>query len=127
LTKNYLQFVLPISKKNITFKILTGADEKKIQAEVARIKNKVKGDDVDHTNSTKLKYIITSIEDNDSQAEINKFVDNFLLSRDSFELKEYIKQIQPGVDLRVNIEIPEEGISDMYDIPIDVSFFWPGV
>jgi 6-pyruvoyl-tetrahydropterin synthase len=124
---NDIPFVLPISKKNITFKILTGADEKKIQAEVARIKNKVKGDDVDHTNSTKLKYIITSIEDNDSQAEINKFVDNFLLSRDSFELKEYIKQIQPGVDLRVNIEIPEEGISDMYDIPIDVSFFWPGV
>ena len=124
---NDIPFVLPISKKNITFKILTGADEKKIQAEVARIKNKVKGDDVDHTNSTKLKYIITSIEDNDSQAEINKFVDNFLLSRDSFELKEYIKQIQPGVDLRVNIEIPEEGTSDMYDIPIDVSFFWPGV
>ena len=53
---------------------------------------------------------------------IREFVDNHLLARDSRSLREYIKSVQPDVDLKFIVDSGEE-----VAIPINLSFFWPDI
>ncbi len=66
--------------------------------------------------------MITSVEGNSEPKTIRDFVDNFLLARDSRALRDYIKTVQPDVDLRF---FPEDGPEGGVDIPIGVTFLWP--
>jgi hypothetical protein len=55
--------------------------------------------------------------------DIREFVDNQLLARDSRALREYIKEVQPDVDLTF---FPE-GSDLKVAIPVGLSFFWPDI
>jgi hypothetical protein len=68
-----------------------------------------------------MKYLITSVEDQRESKDIREFVDKYLLARDSRALRDYVKEVQPDVDLTF---FPE-GSSDRINIPIGVNFFWP--
>jgi len=117
---NEFNFTIPSSQTKITFKILTTSDEKKIEKELEGLK-KINKDNSPEL-STRLKYIITSIEDNRDEKAIREFVDNYLLARDSRALREYIKQVQPDVDLKFISDSGEE-----VAIPIGLNFFWPDI
>jgi len=118
---NEFTFTLPKSKNTITFKLLNHKDEQDISRELEGLKKINK--DASPELSTRLKYIITSIEGNRERKDIRNFVDNYLLAQDSRALREYIKSIQPDVDLTF---FPSEG-SDRVNIPIGISFFWPDI
>jgi hypothetical protein len=119
---NEFTFTLPKSTNTVTFKLLTHGDEKAIEAEIKGLKK------IDPTKTyditTRLKYIITSIEGKRDLKAIRDFVDNYLLAPDARALREYYNQIQPDIKLKF---IPEdenytgEGIA----IPISLNFFWP--
>lgn len=118
--KNEFSFTLPNTGTNITFKILTQGDEKKIAAELEGLK-KIKKDVVP-TLSTRLKYIITSVEGDSTQKTIREFVDSpKFLAPDSRALREYIRKVQPGLDLTF---FPF-GNDKAVELPIDISFFYP--
>jgi hypothetical protein len=120
--KNEFEFTLPTSKKEITFKFLTHEDEQKLSNELkglAKI-NKESSSEL----STRMKYIITSIEGDYDNKNIRKFVDTQLLARDSRELRNYIKEIQPSIDLSYDYEDARGNITKI-DIPVGVNFFWP--
>ena len=116
--KNEFEFVLPHTKTPITYKILTGVDESKIDRELEGLKkiNKNAAPEL----STRLKYIITSVNGESGTKEIREFVDNFLLAIDSKALRKHLRDTQPDVDLRY---IDEDGKE--VAIPIGISFFWP--
>ena len=116
---NEFDFTLPSTNTKITFKILTHEDEQKIQTELNGLKKINKN--ASHELSTRLKYIIVSVEGNRDIKVIRDFVDKDLLARDSRELRKYIKEIQPDVDLTF---FPE-GNTSRIDIPVGVKFFWP--
>ena len=116
---NEFKFTIPSSGDNITFKLLTGKDEKKINAELEGLKKINKNSSAEL--STRLKYIITSINGNQDQKDIREFVDNYFLARDSRALREYIKEVQPDVDLTF---FPD-GSNEKVSIPIGLNFFWP--
>ena len=118
--RNEFAFDLPHSKTPITYKILTGADEKKVERELAGLKKINKNSSPEL--STRLKYIITSVNGSDDTKDIRNFVDNFLLARDSRALREHIRNTQPDVDLNVTLESGEE-----VKVPIGLNFFWPDV
>jgi hypothetical protein len=118
---NEFSFTLPSSEVNITFKILTHGDEKKIQNELDGLK-KMNKDNVPEL-STRLKYIITSVNGNRDSKTIREFVTKFLLAKDSRALREYIKEVQPDVDLTFFPDGSEKAVS----IPIGISFFWPDI
>jgi len=119
--KNEFDFTCPTTKTNLTFKLLTGEDENKIDAELKGLKKISKETSADL--STRLKYIITSVEGDYDKKKIREFVDNYLLAKDSRALREYIRQIQPDVDLNVTIEV--NGSEEEVEIPINLNFFWP--
>jgi hypothetical protein len=116
---NEFTFTLPHSGNAVTFKLLTHKDEQDIQRELDGLK-KISKDNTPEL-STRLKYLITSVEGKRDKKDIREFVDNYLLARDSRELRAYIREIQPDVDLTF---FPE-GNSDRINIPIGISFFWP--
>lgn len=118
---NEFDYTLPHSKTNITFKLLTGHDDKKIDAELKGLK-KVYGTNLPEA-STRLKYIITSVEGNKDFNLISSFVDNNLLAKDARELRKYIRKIQPDINTTITVEV--EGLEEEVDIPIGVNFFWP--
>ena len=118
---NEFSFTLPSSGVNITFKLLTGKDEKKINAELEGLKKINKNSSAEL--STRLKYIITSVNGNRENKDIREFVDNIFLARDSRALREYIKEVQPDVDLTFFPEGSDEKVS----IPVGLSFFWPDI
>jgi hypothetical protein len=119
---NEFKFTLPKSGTNLTFKILTHGDELKIDRELEGLK-KISKDNVPEL-STRLKYMITSIEDNREPKVVRGFVDNYLLAQDSRALREYIRKIQPDIDLKFDFDGPN-GVEEGVALPIGLSFFWP--
>ena len=116
---NEFSYTLPFSKNEITFKILTHKDEKMITREIEGLK-KINKNNVPEL-TTRLKYIITSIEGKRDTKDIRNFIDNYLLAKDSRSLRECIRQIQPDVDLTF---FPNDS-ENRSSIPISVNFFWP--
>jgi hypothetical protein len=117
--ENNFEFTLPHSGNKVTFKLLTHKDEQDINRELEGLKKINKDNSPELT--TRLKYLITSVEGKTEKKDIREFVDNYLLARDSRALREYVKEIQPDVDLTF---FPT-GESNRINIPIGVSFFWP--
>lgn len=118
--KNEFSFTLPSTDTEITYKILTGHDESKIDRELAGLKKINK--DASPELSTRLKYIITSVGGETDTKEIREYVDNYLLARDSRALREHIRNTQPDVDLNYTLDNGEE-----VNIPLGLSFFWPDI
>tara|TARA_R110000822_G_scaffold264115_1_gene388311 strand:+ start:800 stop:1546 length:747 start_codon:yes stop_codon:yes gene_type:complete len=120
--KNEFRFTLPTSKKEVTFKFLTHGDEQKIMKELKGLKrlNKNSSNDM----STRMKYILTSIEEDYETKTIREFVDNEFLARDARELRNHISKIQPSVDLSFDYE-DQRGNVIKLDIPVGIQFFWP--
>ena len=116
---NEFKFELPHSKTPITFKILTHGDEKKIDREIQGLQ-KINKDSIPEI-STRLKYLITSVDGDTEKKSIREFVDKYMLAKDSRALREEIRRISPDVELKYTGEGAEEGIN----IPINLNFFWP--
>lgn len=119
--KNEFPYTFPSTKTNITFKFLTHDDERKIDEELKGLKKLNK--DASPELSTRLKYIIQSVEGNYEKKAIREFVDNYLLARDSRAFREYFKQVQPDVNMNVMVDI--NGSEEEVNIPININFFWP--
>tara|TARA_R110002012_G_scaffold81624_5_gene206557 strand:- start:1271 stop:2017 length:747 start_codon:yes stop_codon:yes gene_type:complete len=119
--QNEFEFILPTVKKTITFKLLTHGDEKKIANEVRGIKRVKKGESPEY--STRLKHMILSIDGESESKNVREFVDNQLLARDARALRQYIKEVQPDVDLLFELETLA-GEKEVR-VPIGITFFWP--
>ena len=117
--QNKFLFKLPHTGTEITYKILTGRDEKQITAEVNGIKKIDKN--ASPELSTRLKYIITSVEGDTEPKKIREFVDKYMLAQDSRALRNHIQSFQPDVDLTF---FPPTG-EDKKSLPIGLNFFWP--
>jgi hypothetical protein len=116
---NDFPFETPNTGDKLTWKVLTHADEKKIQED---IRGWLKLNPLDSREiSTRLKHIITSVNGKRERKDINEYVDSgALMAGDSKALRDYIKKVQPGVDLTF---FPE-GRSKAVNIPIGLDFFW---
>ena len=123
---NNFTFTLPISKRPVTFKLLTHGDEKKLEYDLDAIKKKATKDSVSPELSMRLKKTITSVDGNTDPAFISHFVDNELFAQDSKALRTYIKSVAPDVNLTFDFECQACGhIEENMVIPIDTNFFWP--
>jgi hypothetical protein len=98
---NDFNFTLPASKDEITFKLLSHGDELAIEQELKGLK-KINPNGSPEL-STRLKYIITSVNGDREKKTIREFVDNELLARDSRALRQEVKRISPDIDLTIQI------------------------
>jgi hypothetical protein len=119
-------FELPLSKRNITFRFMTHGLERQIQSEIKSINKSVIKSGIDRDLTTRLKHIITSVDGETGRVAINNFVDNELFAADSRALRSFMKEISPDLDLSFTFISDITGEVKEIDIPIEVSFFWPG-
>tara|TARA_R100000734_G_C3312942_1_gene104131 strand:- start:1138 stop:1875 length:738 start_codon:yes stop_codon:yes gene_type:complete len=118
---NEFEYKLPKSERVIKFKLLTGKDEKNIDAEV-KARQKLSKEQTGEL-TTRLKNIITSVDGKSDRQTINNFVDNEFLSIDSLEFRKHMLSITPDVDMTTKIMV--DGEETEVVIPITVRFFWP--
>lgn len=119
---NEFSFTLPQSQNLVTFKILTHGDEKNMDSELRGLA-KIQPDRSFET-TTRLKYLITSVEGKRDKKDIREFVDVYLTAQDARALRQYYAQVAPGIDMTIDIEkdgYTKEGVS----MPIGLNFFWP--
>jgi hypothetical protein len=119
---NEFTFNLPNSGNTVTFKILTHGDEQKIDAEIKGLQKINPNSSTDLT--TRLKYMITSINGDRDIKSIRSFVDNALLAPDARALRKYYVTISPDVNMKF-IPQDEDYVGEGIDIPISLNFFWP--
>lgn len=119
---NLFEFTTPKTQTKLTFKLLTHGDDKAISAELKGLQKVNKNASAEL--STRFKHMIQSVEGSSDPKDIRDFVDNYFLAADSREFRNFIKQVQPGVNLTFDFEGPD-GVEEGVQVPIGVSFFWP--
>ena len=116
--QNEFSFTLPHSKIDITYKILNGLDEEKISREVAGLKKLNKNSSAEL--STRMKYMILSVNGDSEKKTVREFVDNGFLARDARAFRDHIKTTSPDVDLSYVLDNGKE-----VEVSIGLNFFWP--
>jgi hypothetical protein len=122
---NAFRFSLPVSRKEVVFKLLTGADERELSQILEQQKKKGGGPlGVEAVVTTRLWMQITKIGDEDDRNKLMKVIHG-LPPRDSRALRKYIEEISPGIDMNQLFTCPACGESAEVDVPMTVEFFWP--
>jgi len=119
---NFFEFVLPYSKRVLKVKILSNKDDVDIETE---LKGLAKIGKSSSEVTTRLKHIIVSVDGNNDKSYIRQFVDNDLLSRDSIELRKFIRSMSPDIDLNFNFTCEHCQAEERVGVPMTVQFFWP--
>jgi hypothetical protein len=119
--QNEYDFILPVSKTPIKFKLLTHCDELAINKDVeASEKITKQGNEI----TARYRRVIVEVNGNKDIGFISNFVSNQLLAGDSRGLRKYMKQITPDLDLTFE-HTHSDGETEALRIPFGVDFFYP--
>lgn len=121
---NQFEFLLPHTKKRVVFKFLTGRDETEIGTAAEKAKKLQLGGETNVTSN--LLHSIISVEGIDDRAKLAAFV-RMMPARDSLALRKYIRDNEPGIIMRQEVECPQCSHAEEVGMPLGVSFLWPAV
>jgi len=119
---NLFETELPISKKKVRFKFLTGADEQEMAVMADR--KKKQGVTVDSMVTTRLNHQIVSIDGISDKTKIGFFT-RAMPARDSLHLRKFIDKSEPGIDMKAWMDCTSCFESSEVRLPLGASFFWP--
>ena len=120
--KNEFSFILPNTENQVTFKILTHGDERKIEQEIKGLQKVNRNNSSEVT--TRFSHIITSVNGSSEKKDVREFVNNYLLAKDARALRKYYQEISPDLDTQVYLTT-SEGREEVVELPIGLNFFWP--
>ena len=119
---NLFEFTLPVTKKTVKFKFLTGEDEANLTTQMER--RKKQGMKSDNFVTTRLHYSIVSVANVTDKTKISHFIRN-MPARDSLELRKFIDKNEPGIDMKQWMDCPHCLESSEVRLPMGATFFWP--
>jgi hypothetical protein len=112
---------LPKTKYSVEFKLINGADEKRL-AQLAETKKKQNLPDSSLTDQ--MKQYIISINDETEKGTINKFIDT-MPAFDAKFLRRIYNVISPSVNNKQEFVCSNCGESQEVEVPLTTTFFWP--
>jgi hypothetical protein len=115
------EFLLPKSKKKIKFTLLTVSDELSITKKTEQ-RNKVTKSPISNALTYRLQAQIKEVDGNRDPNIIARFVD-VMPAYDSLKFREYSDEIEPGIELEVDVEGPSGTFRSPFTIGLN--FFWP--
>ena len=118
---NEFSFELPRSKKTIKFKLLTVADESAITKQTEQ-RSKVTKSLVSNALTYRLQAQIKEVDGNRDPNYIARFID-VMPAYDSLKFREYSDEIEPGIEMEVEVEGPSGTFQSPFTIGLN--FFWP--
>ena len=121
--ENAFRFKLPYTGRTVTFKLLTKKDENAIEAELKGMEKISK--DLRREITTRLGHIITAIDGSDKLADIRRFVNEELVSKDSLALRTHMREMLPDIDTTFAFVCNNCQLERKEETPMGVSFFWP--
>lgn len=124
-TKKEFTVTLPVSKAEVTLKLLTRGDELNIDKEVKALKKA--NADIESDTTARLRAMISAVNGDTSKTKIWTFVENMLVRDSRFIRDEYRKHV-PDVDFKIPVEcgcVNESEKEKSVRLPIGVNFFWP--
>ncbi len=119
---NLFEVELPMTKKAVRFKFLTGQDERDISQITER--RKKQGMVADSLVTTRLQYQIVSIDGITDKSKINMFIRN-MPARDSLFLRKFVDKNEPGIDMKSWMDCPSCMETSEVRLPLGAAFFWP--
>lgn len=123
---NEYEFITPKSSTKLKFKLLTHGDECDITKELNSMKKFNKNSDITQSdNSTRLRYMILSVDGNSDVSYINNWIKNNFLAYDVKKFRDYVKSISPDIDLKFDFVSESTGETEALTIPIGLNFFYP--
>lgn len=120
--QNIFEVQLPVTKKNVKVKFLTGHDEREMM--IINERKKKQGFSTESSVTDRLTRSILSIENISDKNKINLFVQN-MPARDSLALRRFLDEYEPGVDMTSHMTCTHCHEESEVDLPIGPSFFWP--
>ena len=119
---NEFEVVLPVTKKTVIVKFLTGKDEREMMIITER--KKKNGLNTESAITDRLNRSIISIDNIADKNKISMFVKNMPV-RDSLALRRFLDKHEPGVDMKSHMTCTHCHEESEVDLPIGASFFWP--
>lgn len=125
--ENKFTYVLPASKKTITWAISTHKDETDIEQELKALSKLGIGNTAAPEVTTRLKYAIKAVDGETDRGKIKNFIDNSMPARDSMAFRKHIRENTPDLDLTFDFSCPKCGHQQKMSIPLGANFFWPSI
>ena len=119
---NLFEFELPVTKKSIRYKFLTGIDEQDIM--VTQERRKKQGQQSDNLVTMRLQHAIISIATVNDKNKIAMFIQN-MPARDSLALRRHIDRAEPGIEMKAWMDCPSCLEHSEVRLPLGATFFWP--
>ena len=116
-------FSLPLAKKIVRFKFMTGKDELEIM-KAKNSKRKKLNTQIDNSLSLGLFKLIKEVDGIEDPNDVRKFVTNMIAS-DARAFRTYMQKIEPGMIMLQDSQCPACGEVNEEVVPIGASFFWP--
>jgi len=124
--ENCFEYTLPVSKKSVLFKFLTGRDDEVMDEEAKKMRKLFPDREVDNVVTRKLRASIISIDGVKDKSKVYKFIEN-MPALDSRKLRQFILLHEPGIDTKGNMTCSSCGKTSEVSLPMGASFFWPAV
>lgn len=123
ISNNEFESILPASKANIRFKVLTQKDDKEVDSILKQSKKSI-GIQTSPEITTRLRFAILSVNGNEDRMEIKRFVDT-MLTLDSKALRDEISAVSPDIEMNFPFQCEECGHEERMNMPLGINFFWP--
>jgi len=120
--QNLFETQLPMTKKIVTFRFMTGRDEREIL--ISSERRKKGGIAGDNLVTERLQHTLVTIEGTTDRSAINHFI-RHMPARDSLYMRRFMDKNEPGVEMKGWIDCLDCGESSEVEFPIGTSFFWP--
>lgn len=119
---NLFEVQLPVTKKNVRVKFLTGHDEREMM--ITNERKKKSGMKVETAITDRLSRSIVSVDGITDRNKLNFFVKN-IPARDSLALRRFLDRHEPGIEMKSWMDCPHCHEQSEVGLPMGASFFWP--
>ena len=120
--QNLFEVKLPVTKKTVRVKFLTGLDERDMM--VTNERRKKSGMKVESMITDRLSRSIVSVDGITDRNKLSFFVKN-LPARDSLSLRKFLDKHEPGIIMKSWMNCPHCHEQSEVGLPMGASFFWP--
>lgn len=122
LGQNLFEVKLPVTKKNVRVKFLTGDDERDMM--ITSERRKKSGMKVESMITDRLSRSIVSVDGITDRNKLTFFVKN-LPARDSLALRRFLDKHEPGIIMKSWMNCPHCHEQSEVGLPMGAAFFWP--
>lgn len=112
---------LPLSKRMVECRLLTGRDQEKIGVVKVR---KTKGATIETNTTDMLKRLVVAVDGDEDRFAVTAFVKT-MPARDSKYLRSVVDKISPVHRFESEFQCESCGMTADVEVPLSIRFFWP--